>query len=159
VSGAGSPQVEVDARGLNAVIVAASWHQVVMDGLIAGAQRECERLGVTPRLVRVPGCFELPVVAQAEARAAGTDAVICLGVIIRGGTPHFEFVATATTDGLTRVALDTGVPVGFGILTTDNEQQALDRAGLPGSPEDKGAEAAAAALATAVVLRAGRGAQ
>lgn len=155
MSGAGSPQVDVDARGLSAVIVAASWHDVVMDGLIAGAQRECARLGASHRLLRVPGCFELPIVAQEVAHEA--DAVICLGVIIRGGTPHFDYVAKATTDGLTRVALDTRVPVGFGILTTDNEQQALDRAGLPGSPEDKGAEAASAALATALVLRASRG--
>ena len=128
-----------------------------MDGLIAGAERECARLGATHRLIRVPGSFELPVVAQEVASDPGVDAVVCLGVIIRGGTPHFEFVATATTDGLTRVALDTRTPIGFGVLTTDNEAQALDRAGLPGSVEDKGAEAASAAIMTAVVLRACRG--
>lgn len=153
MSGAGSPTVDVDGAGVSVVIVAASWHEVVMNGLIAGAQRECDRLGASHRLVRVPGSFELPVVAQEYAADPGVEAVICLGVIIRGGTPHFEFVASATTDGLTRVALDTRTPVGFGILTTDNEQQALDRAGLPGSPEDKGAEAAAAAICTALVLR------
>lgn len=157
MSGGAGPTVDVDGAGLTVVIVAASWHDVVMDGLIAGAERECARLGATHRLIRVPGSFELPVVAQEVASDPGVDAVVCLGVIIRGGTPHFEFVATATTDGLTRVALDTRTPIGFGVLTTDNEAQALDRAGLPGSVEDKGAEAASAAIMTAVVLRACRG--
>lgn len=157
MSGGAGPTVDVDGAGLTVVIVAASWHDVVMNGLIAGAERECARLGATHRLIRVPGSFELPVVAQEVASDPGVDAVVCLGVIIRGGTPHFEFVATATTDGLTRVALDTRTPIGFGVLTTDNEAQALDRAGLPGSVEDKGAEAASAAIMTAVVLRACRG--
>lgn len=157
MSGGAGPTVDVDGAGLTVVIVAASWHDVVMDGLIAGAERECDRLGATHRLLRVPGSFEIPIVAQEVASDPGVDAVVCLGVIIRGGTPHFEFVATATTDGLTRVALDTRTPIGFGVLTTDNEAQALDRAGLPGSVEDKGAEAASAAIMTAVVLRACRG--
>ena len=157
MSGAGSPSVNVDAAGLSVAIVAASWHEVVMNGLIAGAERECDRLGAQHRLVRVPGSFELPIVAQEVASDPTIDAVICLGVIIRGGTPHFDFVATSTTDGLTRVALDTRTPIGFGVLTTDDEQQALDRAGLPGSPEDKGAEAATAAISTALVLRGCRG--
>lgn len=157
MSGGAGPTVDVDGAGLTVVIVAASWHDVVMDGLIAGAERECDRLGATHRLLRVPGSFELPIVAQEVASDPGVDAVVCLWVIIRGGTPHFEFVATATTDGLTRVALDTRTPIGFGVLTTDNEAQALDRAGLPGSVEDKGAEAASAAIMTAVVLRACRG--
>jgi 6,7-dimethyl-8-ribityllumazine synthase len=100
----------------------------------------------------VPGSFELPVVAKA-ALDAGADAAVALGVIIRGGTPHFDYVASAATDGLTRVALDTGKPVGFGVLTLDDEQQGLDRAGLPGSREDKGAETASAALLTAITLR------
>jgi 6,7-dimethyl-8-ribityllumazine synthase len=90
-------------------------------------------------------------VAQACARG-DFDAVIALGVIIRGDTPHFEFVSDAATTGLSRVALDTGVPVGFGLLTCDTEKQALDRAGLPGSVEDKGAEATWAAITTAVTL-------
>ncbi|MEG0028544.1 MAG: 6,7-dimethyl-8-ribityllumazine synthase, partial [Aurantimicrobium sp.] len=100
--------------------------------------------------------FELPVVSKAVLEA-GADAVVALGVIIRGGTPHFEFVSDAATSGLTRVSLDTGKPVGFGVLTLDDEQQGLDRSGLPGSKEDKGAEAALAALETAVTLRAIRG--
>jgi 6,7-dimethyl-8-ribityllumazine synthase len=102
--------------------------------------------------VRVPGSFELPVVAKA-ALDRGADAVVALGVIIRGGTPHFDFVSNAATDGLTRVAIDTGMPIGFGLLTLDDEQQGIDRAGLPGSKEDKGAEAAQAALATVQLLR------
>jgi 6,7-dimethyl-8-ribityllumazine synthase len=122
-----------------------------MSGLINGASRACAEAGVDATLIRVAGSFELPVVAQACA-ANGFDAVIALGVIIRGGTPHFEFVSDAATSGLARVALDTGVPVGFGLLTCDTEQQALDRAGLPGSVEDKGAEAAWAAITTAVTL-------
>jgi 6,7-dimethyl-8-ribityllumazine synthase len=108
--------------------------------------------GATVREVRVPGSFELPLACTA-ALDAGADAVVALGVIIRGGTPHFDFVSNAATDGLTRVALDTGKPVGFGVLTLDDEQQGLDRAGLPGSKEDKGAEAASAALEMAVLLR------
>ena len=119
---------------------------------MAGAERALVEAGVAERvLVRVPGSFELPVAALAAARA-GFDAVVALGVVIRGGTPHFEYVCSAATHGLTRVALDTGVPVGFGLLTCDDEQQALDRAGLPGSREDKGYEAAEAAVATAVAL-------
>ena len=151
MSGAGSPAVQVDGTGLRVAIVAASWHQVVMDGLIAGAARACAEANVEAELVRVPGSFELPIVAQ--ECAATFDAVVCLGVIIRGGTPHFEFVSSAATDGLTRVALDTGVPVGFGVLTCDDENQALVRAGLPGSQEDKGREAVEAALSVALTLR------
>jgi 6,7-dimethyl-8-ribityllumazine synthase len=154
VSGKGAPELApVDASGLRVAVVAASWHEQVMAGLVAGAQRALDAAGVRQaELLRVPGSFELPVVARAAA-LAGFDAVVALGVVIRGGTPHFEYVCAAATDGLARVALDTGVPVGFGLLTCDDEQQALDRAGLPGSTEDKGAEAVEAALATAQVLR------
>ncbi|GAA1055583.1 6,7-dimethyl-8-ribityllumazine synthase [Agromyces luteolus] len=156
MSGAGSPELDVDGEGLEVVIVAGSWHDEISDGLIAGATRALEAAGASFELVRVPGSFELPVVSKA-ALEAGADAVVALGVIIRGGTPHFEYVSSAATDGLTRVALDTGKPVGFGVLTLDDEQQGLDRAGLPGSKEDKGREAAEAAIATANTLRAIRG--
>lgn len=156
MSGAGSPTLDVDGTGLNVVIVAGSWHDEITDGLIAGATRTLEASGASFELVRVPGSFELPVVAKA-ALEEGADAVVALGVIIRGGTPHFEYVSSAATDGLTRVAIDTGKPVGFGVLTLDDEQQGLDRAGLPGSKEDKGREAAEAAIATARVLRSVRG--
>ena len=153
MSGAGSPELDVDGTGLKVVIVAGSWHDEITDGLIAGATRTLEASGADFELVRVPGSFELPVVSKA-ALEAGADAVVALGVIIRGGTPHFEYVSSAATDGLTRVAIDTGKPVGFGVLTLDDEQQGLDRAGLPGSKEDKGREAAEAAVATARALRA-----
>lgn len=152
MSGAGSPALTVDASGLRAVVVAASWHAEVMDGLLAGALRALDEAGASHQVVRVPGTFELPVVARAVA-VQGADAVVALGVVIRGGTPHFEYVCRAATDGLTRVALDTGVPIGFGVLTCDDEAQALDRAGLASSHEDKGGEAAWAALATALTLR------
>ncbi|QIG43455.1 6,7-dimethyl-8-ribityllumazine synthase [Nocardioides anomalus] len=154
MSGEGAAAVEpFDASGLRVAVVAASWHTVVMDGLLAGSARACAEHSVEAEVVRVPGTFELPVVASALAQQ-GYDAVVALGVVIRGGTPHFEYVCSAATDGLTRVALDHTVAVGFGVLTCDTEQQALDRAGLEGSAEDKGHEATAAALATARTIRA-----
>ncbi|MBI1377456.1 MAG: 6,7-dimethyl-8-ribityllumazine synthase [Frankiales bacterium] len=153
MSGTGAPSLDLGrARGLRVAVVASSWHEQVMDGLVAGALRALEDAGAAHEVVRVPGAFELPIVAGAAA-AAGYDAVVALGVVIRGGTPHFEYVCQAATDGLTRVALDSGVPVGFGLLTCDTEEQALARAGLPGSEEDKGREAVEAALATAATLR------
>lgn len=153
MSGTGAPEREtIDGSGLNIVIVAGQWHETIANGLLAGARRALEDAGASYRVVPVPGSFELPVVAKA-ALDAGADAVVALGVIIRGGTPHFEFVSSAATDGLTRVALDTGKPVGFGVLTLDDEAQGIDRAGLPGSREDKGFEAADAALRTALALR------
>jgi len=153
VSGEGAAVVEpFDASAFRVAVVAASWHTTVMDGLVAGAEKACRDHQVEPTLVRVPGAFELPVTADACAKA-GYDAVVALGVVIRGGTPHFEYVCNAATDGLGRVALDHGVPVGFGLLTCDTEEQALDRAGLEGSAEDKGYEATAAALATARTLQ------
>ncbi len=153
MSGVGSPESVVKGfAGTRVVIVASSWHTEVMDGLIAGATRVIAEAGLTAELHRVPGTFELPIAALAAA-TSGADAVVALGVVIRGGTPHFDFVCNAATDGLTRVALDTGIPIGFGVLTCDNEDQALDRAGLPQSSEDKGAEAAAAAMNTATVLQ------
>jgi 6,7-dimethyl-8-ribityllumazine synthase len=155
MTGKGSPELgSISARDLRVGVVAARWHTIVMDGLLAGARRALAEAGVdSPTEVRVPGSFELPVGAQALAKA-GYEAIVALGVVIRGGTPHFEFVCDAATQGLTRVALDYGVPVGFGVLTCDDEQQALDRAGLPASGEDKGYEAAQAAIATAITLRA-----
>ncbi|MCU1403240.1 MAG: ribH [Microbacteriaceae bacterium] len=152
MSGAGAPEIATDGTGLKVTIVAGSWHEEISEGLLAGARRVLTESGAEVTEIRVPGSFELPVVSKA-ALDAGADAVVALGVIIRGGTPHFEYVSSAATDGLTRVALDTGKPVGFGLLTLDDEQQGIDRAGLPGSKEDKGAEAAEAALATARIIR------
>ena len=149
----GAPELAVEgAAGLRVAVVASRWHDEIMTGLLDGAQRALREAGVDDvTVVRVPGTFELPVAASRLA-ADGFDAVVALGVVIRGGTPHFEYVCEAATLGLTAVAERTGVPVGFGVLTCDDEQQARDRAGLPGSVEDKGYEAAGAALATAVTL-------
>ncbi|HET8994748.1 MAG TPA: 6,7-dimethyl-8-ribityllumazine synthase [Rhodococcus sp. (in: high G+C Gram-positive bacteria)] len=158
MSGEGLPDLQLaDAAGLRVAIVAGRWHTALSDALIAGARRVAVDAGITEITVeRVAGAIELPVVAQQLARTH--DAVVALGVVIRGGTPHFEYVCDAVTYGLTRVALDEGTPVGNGVLTTDTEQQALDRAGLPDSIEDKGGQACAAALDTAVTLRRLRGA-
>ncbi|MBC7550987.1 MAG: 6,7-dimethyl-8-ribityllumazine synthase [Cellulomonas sp.] len=153
MSGTGAPSSHVDGTGLRVTIVAASWHTVVMDGLLAGARRALTAAGVTDvREIRVPGSFELPIAASRAAHH-GADAVVALGVVIRGGTPHFEYICAAATQGLSDVALRSGVPVGFGLLTCDDEAQALDRAGLPESHEDKGAEAVQAAIATVIALR------
>ena len=158
MSGEGSPTSHyqaqpMDCSDLRVALVAASWHQQVMDGLVAGSLRALDDFKVVAgEVVRVPGSFELPVVASALAQQ-GYDAVVALGVVIRGGTPHFEYVCAAATDGLNRVALDHGVAIGFGLLTCDTEEQALARAGLEGSEEDKGYEATSAALVTASTLR------
>ncbi len=159
MSVAGAPERgRIDGTGLKIVVIAASWHEEIMNGLIGGSERVLAASGAAYRIVRVPGSFELAVAAQA-AFAGGADAVVALGVIIRGGTPHFEYVSAATTDGLNRVSLDAGRAIGFGVLTLDDEQQGLDRAGLEGSREDKGAEAADAALRTALLIRELRAAQ
>ena len=151
MSGHGAPTLTADGRGLRVAVVAASWHTEVMDGLIAGAERALAEAGVVdPGLVRVPGTVELSVACVRLAPAY--DALVALGVVIRGGTPHFDYVCSGVTQGLTDVSLRTGIPIGFGVLTCDTEEQALDRAGLPGSTEDKGREAAMAAVATAVTL-------
>jgi 6,7-dimethyl-8-ribityllumazine synthase len=158
VSGSGAPSTSAAdlrgrADGLRVRVVAASWHAEVMDGLVEGALRAFDDAGLPrPDVVRVPGAFELPVVARACA-VSGADAVVALGVVVRGGTPHFEYVCQAVTAGLTQVAVSTGVPVGFGVLTCDDDEQARQRAGLPGSSEDKGYEAAVAAMSTALAVR------
>ena len=151
--GAGVPELpRVDASGLSLAIVASTWHEQICDALLEGALRIAKDSGVAePKVVRVLGAIEIPVVAQ--ALAVGHDAVVALGVVIRGQTPHFDYVCDAVTQGLTRVSLDSSTPVANGVLTTNDEKQALDRAGLPGSAEDKGAQAAAAALSTALTLR------
>lgn len=141
----GAPQLHVDATGYSIAVIAGSWHTTVMNGLIDGATSTVDASGASYKLITVAGSFEIPLAAQ-TALANGYDAVVCLGVIIRGDTPHFDFVADAVTSGLTRVQLDAGKPVGFGILTVDDDAQALDRAGLEDSSESKGQEAAEAAL-------------
>ncbi|MEO3764795.1 6,7-dimethyl-8-ribityllumazine synthase [Streptomyces sp. B8F3] len=154
MSGKGAPELTVkNCEDLRVAVVAALWHEQVMDGLVDGALRALGELGIAePTLLRVPGSFELPVAVKVMADR-GYDAVVALGVVIRGGTPHFDYVCQGVTEGLTRVGVETGVPVGFGVLTCDTEEQALARAGLADSVEDKGHEAATAAVATAAALR------
>ncbi len=153
MSGTGVPDVpEMDASDVRLAIVTSTWHATICNALLDGARRVAEGCGVTnPTVVRVHGAIEIPVVAQELTR--NHDAVVALGVVIRGATPHFDYVCDAVTQGLTRVSLDAATPVANGVLTTDNEEQAIDRAGLPGSAEDKGAQATAAALSTALTLR------
>lgn len=158
MSGHGAPTIDISdldvsstsEKPLRLAVVAASWHTAIMDGLLDGARRAAAAAGIEPDVLRVPGSFELPVAAA--RLAPHYDAVVALGVVIRGGTPHFDYVCQAATSGLTDVSVRTGVPVGFGVLTCDTEDQGLDRAGLAGSSEDKGYEATVAALATAAVL-------
>lgn len=153
MSGHGVPDLpQVDASSVKLAIVASTWHTQICDALLDGARKVAADAGIAePTVARVLGAIEIPVVAQ--ALAATHDAVVALGVVIRGQTPHFDYVCDAVTQGLTRVSLDASTPVANGVLTTDDEAQALDRAGLPDSTEDKGAQAAAAALSTALTLR------
>ncbi|MDT7554513.1 MAG: 6,7-dimethyl-8-ribityllumazine synthase [Pseudonocardiales bacterium] len=154
MSGDGQPEPGQlpDASDIRLAVAAATWHGEIVDALLESALATARAAGVSgPTVVRVPGTVELPVVCQQLAR--NHDAVVALGVVVRGGTPHFEYVCDAVTSGLTRVALDEGVPVGNGVLTTNTREQAIERSGAPGSAEDKGAEACLAALSTALVLR------
>jgi 6,7-dimethyl-8-ribityllumazine synthase len=146
MSGSGAPKLAIDASGIKVTIVATSWHTQITDGLLAGAERALQAAGNDDyKVVRVPGAFELPLAAKL-AIDDGAEVVIALGVVIQGETPHFDYVCDAATSGLSRVQLDSSVPIGFGLLTVANEKQALDRAGLPDSKEDKGAEAVEAAI-------------
>lgn len=154
MSGAGRPTTDTSAGDARVAIIAASWHHQVMEGLVGGATRACDERGTRWEVIWVPGSFELPLACSAAAATGRFDALVALGVVIRGGTPHFDYVCRAATDGIARVSLDSGLPIGFGLLTCDTEQQARDRAGLPGSAEDKGAEATLAALAMVGVIRA-----
>ena len=154
MSGHGAPATGAvqDAAALRVVLIAARWHEEVMDGLLAGARRALADSHVrSVTEIRVAGTYELPVAAARVART-DVDAIVALGVVIRGGTPHFEYVCQAATSGLIQVSVTSGIPIGFGVLTCDDDKQALDRAGLADSSEDKGYEAAQAALATAVAL-------
>src|SRR5690242_506489 len=154
MSGEGRPvdDGQVDGSGLRLGVAAATWHAELVDQLLDRTLAAAEKAGVqAPTVVRVPGTIELPVVCQELAEHH--DAVVALGVVIRGGTPHFEYVCDAVTAGLTRVSLDARTPVGNGVLTCDTLEQARDRCGLDGSHEDKGWEAVVAALDTALVLR------
>jgi 6,7-dimethyl-8-ribityllumazine synthase len=146
MSSNGPPKIAIDAAGIKVSVVVTSWHEEITNALLAGAERALKAAGNTDyRVIRVPGAFELPLGAQMAIKN-GAEVVIALGVVIQGDTPHFDYVCDAATSGLNRVQLDSSVPIGFGLLTVANEKQALDRAGLPGSKEDKGAEAVEAAI-------------
>lgn len=157
MTGSGRPDAAtLDAAGLTLGVVASRWNSDITDILVRRAVVTARECGVSsPRVVRVAGAVELAVVASEMARRH--DAVVCLGAVIRGGTPHFDYVCDAVTYGLARVALDTGTPIGNGVLTCDTIEQARERSGEPGSTEDKGADAVLAALETAIVLRDLRG--
>lgn len=139
-----------DASGLKVAVITATWNAEICDQLHHRALETAAEWNAEVTEYRVVGALELPVVVQAAARHH--DAVVALGCVIRGDTPHFDYVCDSVTQGLTRIALDTGKPVGNGVLTTNTREQAVARAGLPGSTEDKGAESMAAALDTARVL-------
>ncbi len=154
----------LDAAGLRIAAVVARFNAHVTGGLYDGCRDELGAHGLeldTLTTVEVPGCFELPVVAKELAASGRFDAIICIGAIIRGDTPHFDYVSSGTASGIQQAALDTGVPVIFGVLTTDNDEQALDRVG--GAAGHKGREAALTAIEMAHIMKdirsAGRGAQ
>ena len=155
----GLPQIELpEATGLKVAVVTAKWNAEICDRLHDHAVQAGRAAGAEVSEYRVVGALELPVVVQELARTH--DAVVALGCVIRGGTPHFDYVCDSVTEGLTRIALDTSTPIGNGVLTTNTEEQAIERSGAEGSVEDKGAEAMVAALDTALVLsriRADRG--
>ncbi|MFI6574710.1 6,7-dimethyl-8-ribityllumazine synthase [Nocardiopsis sp. NPDC050513] len=153
MSGEGRPATQgLDASGMSVGIVVTRWNAQIVEPMLARAMEVVKASGAAePVVVRVAGAVEIPVLAQELARKH--DAVIALGAVIRGGTPHFDYVCQSVTHGLTEVALRESTPVGNGVLTCDTLEQARDRAGLPGSAEDKGAEAAWAALDAAAALR------
>jgi 6,7-dimethyl-8-ribityllumazine synthase len=153
MAGYGEPDLStVDATGLSLGIVATRWHADLVDHMVDRAEAAAKACGVDDVVtVRVSGSVELPVVAQALARRY--DAVVALGVVIRGATAHFDYVCQSVTEGLTRVALDESTPVAHGVLTVNTLEQARERAGLPDSPEDKGWSATVAALDAALTLR------
>ena len=147
MSGSGAPHVElsqsIDGR---IAIVCAKWHREISDALLAGAQRAANQAGVPQVQVEwVPGSFELPLAAQ-SLLDSGFDAVVVLGLVLRGETPHFDYVCDGVTRGVMDLMLKSGKPIGFGVLMCDTLEQAQARAGLPGSSEDKGFEATVAAL-------------
>lgn len=156
MSGIGTPAGRpIDGKGRRVAIIATRWHAEITDSLVTGALDACAECGVRMdedvEVLRVPGAFELPVVASAAARSRRFDAVVCLAAVVKGDTPHFDYVCRAVTDGCNRVALDTGIPVGFGVLTVDSVDQARERSGV-GAEDNKGREATLAALETACLL-------
>lgn len=147
MSGSGAPNLEIpqiiDGR---IAVVCAKWHREISDALLSGAQRAARQAGVPQvRVEWVPGSFELPLAAQ-SLLDSGFDAIVVLGLVLRGETPHFEYVCDGVTRGVMDLMLKSGKPIGFGVLMCDTIEQAQARSGLPGSSEDKGFEATVAAL-------------
>lgn len=152
MSGAGLPEISVpDSTGVTVGLVTSHWNEEITGQLRREALSQAEEVGAVVTDVTVVGALEIPVVVQQLARTH--DAVVALGCVIRGGTPHFDYVCDSVTEGLTRIALDCETPVGNGVLTCNTEQQAIDRAGGEGAAENKGREAMAAALHTVTVLK------
>lgn len=154
----GVPAPDLDGRGLRVGIVAARFNDHVVGRLRDGTRRGLARLGVADADIIeswVPGAFELPLAAKVLAQAGKVDAVICLGTVIRGDTPHFDYVCAEAARGIQQAQLDTGVPVMFGVLTVDTEQQAFERAGE--GTDNKGDEAAVGAVEMALLVRCLRG--
>lgn len=150
----GSVIENLDAKGLKIAIVASRYNNEICDGLVEGALGELKRLGLSSEEVaiyRVPGAFELPYLAKILAEAGKVDAVICLGAVIRGETAHFEYVCSGVTQGTQQAMLETGVPIAFGVLTTDNGEQARRRASS--DEHNKGLEAAQTAVEMALLKK------
>lgn len=144
---------QLNAQGLKFTIIASRFNDFIVDRLISGAVDYLQRHGCKSSditVVRVPGAFEMPVICKKIAQKKECNGIIALGAVIRGGTPHFEFVASEATKGLAHVSLEFGIPVGFGLLTTDNLEQAIERAGAKAG--NKGVEAASSVLETVRVL-------
>ena len=144
---------QLDAKGLKVAIVATRFNDFIVDRLVGGAQDYLERHGLDPAditLVRIPGAFELPLVCQKLAAARKYDGILALGAVIRGGTPHFDYVCAEASKGIAQAMMQSGTPIGFGLLTCDSIEQAIERAGSKGG--NKGLEAAAAMLETIRVL-------
>lgn len=145
---------QLQAENLKFTIIASRFNDFIVDRLIGGAvdylvRHGASREGIT--IIRVPGAFEMPIIADKVAKAGKCDAIICVGAVIRGATPHFDYVCSEATKGIAHVSLGTGMPIGFGLLTTDTLEQAIERAGSKSG--NKGVDAAAAALETLQVLR------
>ena len=153
MSSIGAPGTPVlEAAGFRIAIVASSWHEQIMNSLIAGSSSYLAAAKAEVQVFRVPGSFELPLGAKL-AFNQGFDAVVALGLVLRGDTPHFDYVCDGVTSGLMQLMLESNKPIGFGVLTCDTETQALARSGLPGSNSNKGTEAAHAALAMTLLKR------
>lgn len=142
------------AEGLKFGVVVSRWNSFITERMLAGALDALIRHGAREediQVVRVPGTWEIPIVAQRLAKSGTADAIVCVGCLIRGSTPHFEYLAAEVTKGLAQISLETGVPVTYGITTVENIEQAIERAGSKAG--NKGADAAVAAIEMANVLR------